>query len=171
MLPANSSGVRLRSATVIPAVFFVLVCLALEACVPIPIRVGFKRERVLASYAPTIVRGSTTRAEVERELGPPDVEADGTYSRVNPGTPLVKHFDKLKAQRSWMSNVPHSSLSAEHVALLYLEIEARQFMLVNPFFVGLAGYRVTIARNKLLVLVNKSSGVVEEIAYTHEFDR
>ncbi len=148
-----------------------LVGLTLNACVPIPIRVGYKREKPLASYAPMIVRGTTTRAEVERELGPPDVEADGGESRVNPETPLVKHFDKLKAHRLWMSSVPYSSISADHVALLYLEIEARQFMLVNPFFIGLAAYQVTVTRNKLLVLVKKSTGIVEEVAYSQEFKR
>ena len=160
---ALRSVVSLLAAAVVSA--------GVSACVPIPIHVGFKREQPLSSYVPTIIRGTTTRTEVERRLGPADVEADGESSRVNPGTPLVKHFDKLRAERGWMRSVPYSSLSTDRVALLYLEIEATQFMLVNPFFVGLAWYKTTVARNKLLLLVNKTSGVVEEFSYSHEFDR
>lgn len=145
--------------------------LAGQACAPIPIRLGFKRDQSLGAYATTIVQGTTTRADVERQLGAPDVEADDSSSRVNLGTPLVKYFDKHNAERGWMNSIPYSSMSPERIALLYLEIEARQLILFTPVMVGLAYTRLTISRNKLLLSINKKTGVVEEARFSKEFER
>jgi hypothetical protein len=44
-------------------------------------------------------------------------------------------------------------------------------VIVPAPIVGGAGYRSTALRNKLLVLVRKDTGIVDEVAYREEFVR
>ena len=144
----------------------------LHACIPVPIHKTFYREPILRTQAPSIVKGTTTRAEIERRLGRPDLEVDGTRVTVYSDTPLTRYYDSWKAAPGWQRGVAYSSLDEEHIALVYFELDINSLVLIAPTpGVAGAGFRLTALRNKLLVLVRKDTGIVDDWAYREEFTR
>jgi hypothetical protein len=151
----------------------------------------------LAENVPKIVRGQTTRAQILDYFGIPDLEAQGSTVILHDDSMMGKHRLKTKrrleraaksAERfktnseaprasptSWYDRLmgfrAYSSIDNDHVAYLYEELEERYIAGMTfglPVAIGGADYR--IRRNKLLVLINKHTEVVDEFGYRQEFN-
>jgi hypothetical protein len=128
-----------------------------------------------------IVRGQTTKSQILARFGLPDIEADGSRSKVNANTPLAIWWGEyLKAAPEWTDAMPYSGIGSNQEALFYVEFfakgilgtvrGARDVPMLTLANEGAAGvYRGEVARNRLLVLINRDTGIVEDFAYREEF--
>ncbi len=137
-----------------------------------------------------VIEGKTTRQEVVQYLGQPDLIVDGTSITLRPDGPLSRFQRSLyrkrdKARRTladsiqigpktsiqfdpdeWARLQPYSSINEKWTAFFYWEVDStyRQFM---SYIAGVS--QDTTLRNKLLVLINKETGIVEIVSYREEF--
>lgn len=150
------------------AVLTVVVCST--ACVPLK---EFYHSPRLAENLHRLQIGQTTRGEVFQYFGPPDIEADNATSRVNVRGPLGKFWgEHFRANSRWLNNMPYSSIGEQYVTYLYVELEIKgSFELQRPdgYFGAIGSYEGTILKNKLLIRVNKNTGIVDTVSYGEQF--
>lgn len=139
------------------------------ACTPLK---QFAHSPRLATNVHRLQIGQTTKSEVFKYFGFPDIEADAATSRVNLGGPLASFWGKhFKASREWTESLPYSSINEQHSIFLYVEIEIRDsFELLYPdaAFYAIGNYRSSILKNKLLIRFT-NTGTVESVSYREEF--
>ena len=148
----------------------------------------------LAKNLPKLVKGQTTRAEVLELFGVPDLQADGADITLYPESAMGQYRAKKRAEwerinekyveinKKSSQNIPlvdpdylhkiamlqaYSSIDEEHVALLYLESDSNTTIAWVPTGAGYgkSNYR----QNKLLIFINKETGIVDEFSYREEF--
>lgn len=147
-----------------------ILCLFLQCCA-IPIHNTWVHNPPLATNVSRIVKGQTTRAEILKYFGIPDIEADGANSKVNSTGPLAQLWEYRRRPDVLSEELfPYSSIDNKHVTFLYLEFAGRGVFALAPLpFTSIAGVRVTGYSNKLLVFIDKNTGVVDDFAYREEF--
>jgi hypothetical protein len=150
----------------------------------------FVHEPPLARNVPKLERGKTTRAQVIEYFGAPDLEARGTVVTHRDDGPMAKYHEMMKRSYEvcnrnglegrgsettgdqWLEDFlglrAYSSIDDDHIALLYEELDGLAVMGVTfPVMVG--GSAMRIQQNRLLILLNKNTGVVDEFGYRQEF--
>ncbi|MCI0557352.1 MAG: hypothetical protein MN733_02575 [Nitrososphaera sp.] len=144
-------------------IFVILWCLCLKGC-PIPIDIKWVHDPVLAKNVPRLIKGKTTREEVVRYLGPPDVEVDGTNVKANPAAPIfrIEGISSAFSAKVFEKSTPYSSMDAEHIAFIYIDRYAK-----GVIFLPGPGW-TSAHNNKLLIFINKKTGLVDEFAYREE---
>jgi len=147
----------------------VLACLSLSGCV-IPFDERWLHNPPLSRNVSKIIKGQTTKEDVIRLFGPPDIEADGPTAKASPNLPLFRMMQaagppkfRIEIEYPSVSPLPYSSIDDEHVALLYLE-ELTKGMVILP-----GPSWASALRNKLLIFIDKKKNVVDEFAYREEF--
>ncbi len=119
-----------------------------------------------------IEKGRTTRDDVLKLFGTPDVEADGPRIKIGPNHPRMNSSPEAKFAMPRPGSQPpkprevvvtYSSIDDDRVALLYLETLSTGLLVVP------GGGSVSYAVNKLLIFVNKKTGIVEDFVYRGEF--
>jgi hypothetical protein len=146
----------------------------------------------LADRISRVMEGKTTRQKVIQYLGQPDLVVDGTSmtiqrdgtlglfrealhhkkrgmeqtfartSFIGPKTKPTVQFDPVV----WEELQPHSSISDRFIAFVYWEVDITYQQVQSP--IGMRGWH-NVLRNKLLVLIDKETDVVELISYREEF--
>jgi hypothetical protein len=151
----------------------------------------FTHSPPLAEKARKIQKGKTTRIQLETMLGVPDVLAEGSHTTLFPNSVMGlmrqekrNHCYKIKERGAKISSEvtfdpdwyrkfaelePYSSIDDNHIAFLYLEYEMTLKGGWIGFPVGISKINVRINKNRLLVFVNKTTGLVDEFAYGEEF--
>lgn len=133
-------------------------CSMLSGC-PIPIYKVHVHNPPLARNVPRIVKGKTTLAQIIQFFGKPDIEADGPNAKANPQGHLMEEpGGSAKGAKALERSSPYSSIDDEHVVFLY--IESRMQGVVH-----LSG-----SHNKLMLFINKKTGLVDEFAYREQFN-
>ena len=171
------------------AISVILLLTILASCV------ASYRERVihdppLADRVGKLAKGKTTEAEVRAWFGVPDLKADGAeitlYSESAMGQYRAKKrieytkYNENIARKNWKLQPfdaevldklaklqVYSSIDDEHIALLYLESDQRTKAVWAP--VGGGFGKTNYRQNKLLIFINKRSGVVDHFSYKEEF--
>lgn len=139
-----------------------------EGCV-IPIDKKWVHDPPLSRNLGKIVKGQTTRDEILRLFGPPDIEADGPRAKASANLPLFRMLreatprTEIQIEYPAVSPTPYSSIDSDHVAFLYLE-EANEgvVMLPGPSW-------ASSRKNKLLIFIDKRTNLVDEFAYSEQF--
>jgi hypothetical protein len=136
----------------------------------IPIGATMAHTPALATNVGKLAKGQTTRAEVLQLFGDPDIQAVGAESRANPNMPIFKGYRQLglaaEAARLW----PYSSIDPEEEAFFYIEWRLGGGLAFLPLpYGGVVGGNVSHAENKLLVLIDRRTGVVREFWYRQGF--
>lgn len=174
-------------------VFGVLLMIGCEGCI---FHDRCVHDPPLARNVQKIIRGQTTRAQILQYFGVPDLEAHGSTVTLHDDSVMGKERQKMKqllesAQmaleryntdgggrpasgtdmfdemaRLWA----YSSIDQDHVAYLYWEEESRGGVWVIPLPAMIAGFDVQARHNKLLVLIDKHTGVVDEFGFRQEFN-
>lgn len=150
----------------------------------------------LARNVPKIVRGQTTRAQILQYFGVPDLEAHGSTVTLHDDSVMGKERQKLKqllesaqmtteqyntdGERRTVSGTDlfdemarlwaYSSIDEDHVAYLYWETESRGGGWIIPLPIMIVSVDARWLRNKLLVLINEHTGVVDEFGFRQEFN-
>ena len=152
----------------------------------------------LARNIPRIVRGQTTGTQILEYFGVPDLEAHGPVVTLHDDSVMGKQRQKnmraleraeMAAERyntnggrrgatgtdllDEMARLwAYSSIDEDHIAYLYLEMDYRGTAWIMPIgwpiVAGGSDHRVL--QNKLLVLINRHTGVVDEFGYRQEFN-
>lgn len=122
----------------------------------------------LARNIDNLVEGQTTRIDILRMFGEPDVHADGPNATVSDNHPMLRwDTDKPLPDKRFIEEFkqahPYSSIDDRHEAFFYLETLGRGFVV----FPG--GGTASSYINKLLIFVDKESGTVDRFYYWEEF--
>jgi len=146
----------------------VLASLTLHSCVILG-RENWTHVPPLATNVPRIVKGQTTRAEVLDWFGEPDLETEQGQAKANLNMAMIRSYwpadtgipEPLKAdlERAF----PYSGIDENHEALLYVE-QRNTSVLILPG--GGTAHRYV---NRLLLLVNRKTAVVDGFWYQAEF--
>ena len=155
-----------RSATrlLVAAIAF----MTLQACV-IPFDKQWVHTPPLATNVAKVVKGQTTRGDVLRMFGPPDIEADGPTAKANDSLPRFRMLTEtgakvgIRVDHRSASPVPYSSIDDDHVLFVYIE-EAHRGTVVLP-----GPSWGSMRRNVLLIFMQKKTGLVDELTYREEF--
>ena len=150
----------------------------------------------LARNVSKIVRGETTREQVLRYFGVPDYEVRGNIVTLREDSMMGRHYQEVKerteeafrrAQRNGAVGQPqmtggtagmdqavglgaYSSIDDDHIAYLYLETEASYSAWALPLpNIMVARTNARAHQNRLLILINKHTGLVDEFGFRHEF--
>lgn len=139
----------------------------------------------LATNVPKIARGQTTRAQILEYFGVPDLEAHGSKVTLHDDSVMGKQRQEMKRvlERAGMAASTdafdemarlwaYSSIDEDHVVYLYWETESHGGGWMIPLIViptRITSSDVRVLQNKLLVLINRHTGVVDEFGYRQEF--
>lgn len=150
----------------------------------------------LADNVPKIARGETTREQVLGYFGVPDYEVRGTIVTLREDSMMGRHYQEVKermeeafrrAERNGAVRPPqmaggtagmdqavgmgaYSSIDDDHIAYLYLETEASYSAWALPLpHVMVVRSNVRARQNRLLILINKHTGLVDEFGFRQEF--
>lgn len=137
----------------------------------------FLHEPALATNVPQIVKGQTTKEEVLEYFGMPDIEAHGAHSKVSSNMALILMYKDPKQRIPMVADnigveglFPYSSIDDEHIAFVYLE------HCVNPTtetfvpVVNVGTFTSYQFFNRLLIFIDKATGLVDEFAFREEFE-
>lgn len=151
-----------------------VIALGLVGCIQgIPYK--FIHQPVLAANVPKIIKGQTTREQILKFFGPPDIEADGAQSKVNSNMPLIMMYRESGFKNELPSGLrlerffPYSSIDEEHIAFFYLEHCYKYKLQTFVPVANVIANTVDQFFNKLLILINKNAGVVDEFSFREEF--
>lgn len=124
-----------------------------------PLRTALTHTPPLRDNVPQLVAGRTTRDELLRWFGTPYIHADGAIATLNPR----EKKEGVVTARLPKSEIPYSSIDLDHEAFYYLEVKS------TGFFILPGGGCMRIYRNRLLVFVDKKTGLVDEWNFREEF--
>lgn len=170
-----------------------LMCLGNAGCI---LHARFAHDPPLARNVARIECGRTTRAEVLECFGRPDFEVHGSCVTHNPDGPMGRYYERLRLSnvrmrriaggtpRLWSTDEDrafgerwltrflglraYSSIDDDHVAYLYEELEGwAGWGFTVPTVAG--GSHMQIRQNRLLVLIDVHTDVVDMYGYRHEF--
>ena len=120
----------------------------------------------LARHAGQVVEGRTTGAQIQEWFGIPYFQADGPHVTIYADSPMMRSQRNSRVQElvdEYANLIAYSSLGDEHVVLFYIETA----------FPGLEslvyGGEMRCLRNKMFIMINKKTDVVEEFCYRQEF--
>lgn len=155
------------------------VCLCIQGCLP-PNHWG--HDPPLAHNVPQIVKGQTTRDEILQYFGPPDIEADGANSIVNPNMPIIRMYKELSGWPLYRDAefpkfteleklFPYRSIDDDHVSFVYNELYYHKFKVkfIRYESINMPSVIQEYFNNRLLILINKETGIVDEFYYREEF--
>ncbi|MCI0400374.1 MAG: hypothetical protein L0Z68_03605 [Gammaproteobacteria bacterium] len=152
----------------------IVVMLALVGCDG-GLRYKFVHEPTLATNAPKIVKGQTTRKEILKYFGPPDIEADGAQSKVSSNMPLIMMYRQYRSN-NLPSDIgseglfPYSSIDDEHISFFYVEHCYKYTTQAFVPVLNVGAYTHRQFFNKLLILISKKTNMVDEFAFREEFE-
>jgi len=162
-------------------VYIILLCILLISGCSITSSKHFRfiHSPPLANGVPKIVEGQTTKDEIIKYYGVPDLEVDGTTIILHPETPLGRLIENIRMTKryhldtniwvdEWSKLLPYSSINDEHIVFLYLEIDSNWKDTFTYVPMNSKIYE-TILRNKMIFFINKKTGLVDEFAYREEF--
>jgi len=117
-----------------------------------------------------LIKGRTTKAEVMQLFGEPDVHAIGPESRANPNMPTLKGMREAGRAEEAAKMYVYSSIDPEQEAFFYVEQKGEGALGWIPLPMGgaVAG-NVSYSTNKLLIFIDRKSGLVREFWYRQEF--
>jgi hypothetical protein len=145
---------------------------------------------------PKIVRGVTTRAQVLEYFGVPDYEVRGNVVTLRDDSMMGRHYREIRekmerayeqAARNGTTGQPqmvngaammdqaaslgaYSSIDDDHIAYLYEETETSFSAWALPLpTVMVVRSNVRAHQNRLLLLINKHTGLVDEFGFRQEF--
>ena len=158
----------------------------------------FVHDPPLVQNVTKLVRGKTTGTEILSLFGTPDFEADGAEDTVNTDSTMgeqraamkskCEDYNRLIEKNKYVANLPkcdpgcyeesarllaYSSIDEDHIAYLYVETSWRRRNATYFVPVGVPGaYSKStndVRINRLFILVNKHTGLVDNFAFREEF--
>jgi hypothetical protein len=147
----------------------------------------------LAQNVSKIVRGTTTREQVLEYFGVPDYEVRGNVVTLRDDSMLGQHYREIRErmeqayQHAARNGQPqmangatmmdqaanrgaYSSIDDAHIAYLYEETETLYSAWALPFpDIMVVRSNVRTHQNRLLLLINKHTGLVDEFGFRREF--
>jgi hypothetical protein len=144
-------------------------CVCFSSCV-IPFDKKFVHDPPLSRNVGKIVKGKTTREEILRIFGPPEIEADGPNAKASPNLPEFRTIREsvprgftIDIEYPTASPIPYSSIDDEHLAYVYLEdLQRGTVVIPGPSW-------ASNEKNILLIFIHKKTNVVDEFAYREQF--
>ncbi|MCI0400377.1 MAG: hypothetical protein L0Z68_03620 [Gammaproteobacteria bacterium] len=140
--------------------------------------VAITHEPTLATEVPKIMKGRTTKGEVLKHFGMPDIEADGANSTVNANMPLVLMYGATYElagvpirpnPSNLMKLYPYSSIDEGHIVFVYEEFCHKGGDVVFVPVVNVGASTTYQFFNKLLIWINKRTELVDNYAFREEF--
>ncbi len=130
----------------------------------------------LARNVDRIVKGETTHSQILGFFGVPSLEVRGSNVIFHDDSPMGQSWLKSMAKSingTTLSRserikqlLPYSSIDDQHVALLYLESDVQYNQGWIP---GMGAAHGAALSNRLLVFIDRRTGVVDEFGYLQEF--
>ena len=120
----------------------------------------------LAKHAGRVVAGRTPAAQIREWFGTPYLQADGPQVTIFADSPVMRSLRHPRVQEladEYSGLIAYSSLDDDHVVLFYMEtalggIESLMY-----------GGEIRPLANKMFVMIDKRTGLVEEFCYREQF--